>query len=65
MRRANDSNGRVVAITGSTGKTTTKSFLAQLLAVTYGDRVRRTPANENNEIGVSKLLLAASNDDAR
>jgi UDP-N-acetylmuramoyl-tripeptide--D-alanyl-D-alanine ligase len=53
---------RVVAITGSAGKTTTKSFLAQLLAVKYGDRVLCAPANENNEIGVSKLLLNASNE---
>lgn len=54
-------HGRVVAITGSTGKTTTKEFLAQLLAVRYGDRVLAAPGNENNEIGVSKLLLRADN----
>lgn len=52
--------GRVIAITGSAGKTTTKHLLAQLLAAQYGeDRVLASPANENNEIGVSKLLLAA------
>lgn len=53
---------RVIAITGSAGKTTTKSFLCQLLAVKYGNRILSAPANENNEIGVSKLLLNASND---
>jgi UDP-N-acetylmuramoyl-tripeptide--D-alanyl-D-alanine ligase len=53
--------GRVVAITGSAGKTTTKAFLAQLLATQYGDRVLSTPNNDNNEIGVSRLLLSASN----
>lgn len=53
---------RVIAITGSAGKTTTKAFLAQLLAVKYGDRVLSAPANENNEIGVSRLLLRASNE---
>lgn len=53
--------GRVVAITGSAGKTTTKHLLAQLLAAHYGaDRVLASPANENNEIGVSKLLLSSS-----
>lgn len=52
--------GRVVAVTGSAGKTTTKVLLAQLLAT--HDRVLASPANENNEIGVAKLLLAASND---
>ncbi len=52
--------GRVVAITGSAGKTTTKHLLAQLLAGHYGeDHVLASPANENNEIGVSKLLLTA------
>lgn len=55
-------SGRVVAITGSAGKTTTKFFLAQLLAAQYGERVLVAPANENNEIGVSKLLLEASNE---
>ena len=51
--------GRVVAITGSAGKTTTKALLEQLLIASYGEgRVYASPANENNEIGVSKLLLA-------
>lgn len=54
--------GRVIAITGSTGKTTTKSLLVQLLAVKYRDRVLGAPENENNEIGVSKLLLNAAGD---
>ncbi len=53
--------GRVLAITGSTGKTTTKSFVAQLLALHYGTRVLAAPGNENNQIGVSKLLLNADN----
>ncbi len=55
--------GSVLAITGSTGKTTTKVLAAQLLAARFGERVLASPANENNEIGVSKLLLAASNDE--
>ena len=53
--------GDVVAITGSAGKTTTKVFLAQLLKLRYGEKVLASPANENNEIGVSKLLLNAEN----
>jgi UDP-N-acetylmuramoyl-tripeptide--D-alanyl-D-alanine ligase len=55
-------DGLVVAITGSAGKTTTKELLAQLLRARYGDRVAASPANENNEIGVSKFLLADAND---
>ncbi|HEY8298532.1 MAG TPA: UDP-N-acetylmuramoyl-tripeptide--D-alanyl-D-alanine ligase [Candidatus Baltobacteraceae bacterium] len=55
--------GRVVAITGSAGKTTTKYLLAQLLGAGYGDaRVLASPGNENNEIGVSKLLLRATDE---
>jgi UDP-N-acetylmuramoyl-tripeptide--D-alanyl-D-alanine ligase len=52
--------GAVLGITGSAGKTTTKELAAQLLALRYGERVLASPANENNEIGVSKLLLNAS-----
>jgi UDP-N-acetylmuramoyl-tripeptide--D-alanyl-D-alanine ligase len=52
-------DGRVIAVTGSAGKTTTKHLLAQLLTAHYGpDRVLASPANENNEIGVSKVLLS-------
>lgn len=47
---------RVVAITGSAGKTTTKSLLEQVLRAS-GQSVAATPANENNEIGVAKLFL--------
>lgn len=52
----------VIAITGSTGKTTTKTLLAQLLAQT-GKKVAATPQNENNEVGVSKLLVALEGDE--
>ncbi|PZR59694.1 MAG: hypothetical protein DLM50_00870 [Candidatus Meridianibacter frigidus] len=49
--------GQVIAITGSTGKTTTKTFLARLLSSKFGDAVVAAPANENNEVGVGRLLL--------
>ncbi len=48
---------RVVAITGSTGKTTTKTFAAQILESAGRGPVAATVANENNEIGVAKLFL--------
>jgi UDP-N-acetylmuramoyl-tripeptide--D-alanyl-D-alanine ligase len=54
--------GRVLAVTGSAGKTTTKAFVAELLKPRFGTRVIATPSNENNEIGVSKLLLEISNE---
>jgi UDP-N-acetylmuramoyl-tripeptide--D-alanyl-D-alanine ligase len=52
-------SGIVVGVTGSAGKTTTRSFLEQLARVRYGDRVLAPLGNENNELGVSKVLLGA------
>jgi UDP-N-acetylmuramoyl-tripeptide--D-alanyl-D-alanine ligase len=45
--------GQIIAITGSTGKTTTKEFAAQLIG--RRRRVIASHANENNELGVAKL----------
>ena len=45
----------VLAITGSTGKTTTKEMIASILA--QGWRTAKTPGNFNNEIGVPLALL--------
>jgi UDP-N-acetylmuramoyl-tripeptide--D-alanyl-D-alanine ligase len=50
-------DGPIVAITGSTGKTTTRAFVVHLLQPHYGSRIASAPGNENNEIGVAKLLL--------
>jgi UDP-N-acetylmuramoyl-tripeptide--D-alanyl-D-alanine ligase len=58
------SQARFVSITGSTGKTTTKALLAQMLERVADGRVVATPANENNEIGVAKLLLGLPPDAA-
>jgi UDP-N-acetylmuramoyl-tripeptide--D-alanyl-D-alanine ligase len=49
---------RVIAVTGSAGKTTTKELLAQLLEQAGLGPVAATPGNENNEFGVPKLLLS-------
>ena len=48
---------RVVAITGSTGKTSTKDILAALLARSL--RVACSPENFNTEIGLPLAILAA------
>lgn len=56
--------GRVVGISGSTGKTTTKHFLLSLLRGA-GIGVTATPENENNEIGVAKFLCGLEDGDPR
>lgn len=54
-RQAPNRHRRVVAITGSTGKTTTKELTAALLATV--DAVRATDGNLNNRIGVPAMLF--------
>ena len=49
--------GRIVAITGSVGKTTTKEMVAALLGEQY--RVLRSVGNMNNEYGLPLCLLRA------
>lgn len=55
--------GRVVAITGSVGKTTTKDILAHILSGYYGSaHTAKTWHNYNNEVGVAKTLLEINED---
>lgn len=49
--------GRVIGLTGSTGKTTTKNLVRDVAA--SGMSVVATRANQNNELGVPRTLLAA------
>ena len=51
-------HAKVVAITGSNGKTSTKDFTAAVLARKY--RVLKTEGNLNNHIGVPRMLLRAT-----
>ncbi|MEM8605432.1 MAG: UDP-N-acetylmuramoyl-tripeptide--D-alanyl-D-alanine ligase [Cyanobacteria bacterium P01_H01_bin.121] len=48
-------DAKIVAVTGSVGKTTTKELIAACLATQAA--VLKTQANYNNEIGVPKTLL--------
>jgi UDP-N-acetylmuramoyl-tripeptide--D-alanyl-D-alanine ligase len=50
----------VVAVTGSSGKTSAKEMIRAVLAAAY--RVHATPANLNNLVGVPLTILAAPDD---
>ena len=52
--------GRVVGLTGSCGKTTTKNLVRDVLASAFS--VVATQANQNNELGVPRTVLAADED---
>ncbi len=52
--------GTVVGLTGSTGKTTTKGLVRDVLQA--AGSVVATKANQNNELGVPATLLAADED---
>lgn len=50
-------NPRVVAITGSVGKTSTKESIACVMKESFGDQVRSTHGNLNAEIGIPLTIL--------
>ena len=52
---------KVVAITGSNGKTSTKDFTAAVLARKF--RVTKTEGNFNNHVGLPRTILEATPDD--
>ena len=51
---------KVVGITGSVGKSTTKEMIAKVLSSTY--ITSKTPANHNNDIGMPMAILAMPED---
>ena len=53
-------DGVVIGLTGSTGKTTTKNLVRDVLS--HAGSVVATLANQNNELGVPRTLLAADTD---
>lgn len=53
-------NVKIVAITGSNGKTTTKDIVTSILETKF--KVHKTQGNFNNELGVPLTILAAPED---
>ena len=51
---------KVVGVTGSVGKSTTKEMIACVLSGTY--KVAKTPANHNNDIGMPMAILSIPED---
>ncbi len=51
---------KVLAITGSNGKTSTKDFVASVLARKF--RVTKTEGNFNNHVGLPRTILEATSD---
>ena len=51
---------KVVGVTGSVGKSTTKEMVAAVLGSTFC--VRKTPANHNNDIGMPMAILGMPED---
>ena len=58
--RRNKLNFKVVAITGSSGKTTTKELVASTLSAKY--KTFKTPLNHNNEIGFCQTIFETPDD---
>jgi UDP-N-acetylmuramoyl-tripeptide--D-alanyl-D-alanine ligase len=52
---------KVLAITGSNGKTSTKDFAGSILARRF--RVTKTQGNFNNHVGLPRTILQATSDD--
>lgn len=51
-------HAHVIALTGSTGKTTTKNLIRDVLSTTFNTTA--TKANQNNELGVPNTILSAN-----
>lgn len=58
--RRRKQNFTVVAITGSSGKTTTKELVASVVAEKF--KTFKTPLNHNNEVGLCQTIFEAPDD---
>ena len=61
-RRSLPADAPVVAVTGSSGKTSAKEMIRSALAARWGGHVHATAGNLNNLVGVPLTILAAPED---
>ena len=54
-------NTKIIAVTGSVGKTTVKEMISSVLSSQF--KVHSTFSNHNNEIGVAQTLFSINNED--
>jgi UDP-N-acetylmuramoyl-tripeptide--D-alanyl-D-alanine ligase len=57
LKKWRNGNKKVIAITGSNGKTTTKEMIAYLLSKVLGDKLHFTKGNLNNHLGLPFTIL--------
>lgn len=60
-KRASDFKGRIIGITGSSGKTTTRDITAELLKSSF--KVRRASENLNTDIGLPLEVVRSNGDE--
>jgi len=60
-RRKRFKNLKVIGITGSYGKTSTKELLARILGQKF--QVLKTPEHQNSEVGISNVILRSLTDE--
>ncbi|MFA5166052.1 MAG: UDP-N-acetylmuramoyl-tripeptide--D-alanyl-D-alanine ligase [Candidatus Paceibacterota bacterium] len=63
IKRSQLKNLKVIGITGSYGKSTTKEILAHILSTDF--RVVKTPKNQNSEIGIANTILKSLKKDTQ
>ena len=57
VKYLNRTHPKIVAVTGSVGKTSTKEAIFEVLCVKFGEKVRKSEGNLNNQTGLPLAIL--------